>query len=317
MKRRYVKLIGGLVVSVFLAGALSAANYTVSYEVKGDTRKNYLIKEIRMYYHAYADVLFDGVKAADGSMRFTLKDIAATGVRVRTHRNGEKISIVTMAKNISQAKAPFEQLERDFKTKVPFYGPMVKTVDARPFLIGQLGPQSFSFARSALGTHSDMLVKVPMITPEGYGAYDDDYDVYLIMGEVLRMYNHDALPAGGLAAAASGQTKTWSSARLDYTSILNRLLKYADHKAVEYLSFSQSDAFRLQYSVQSNAGDVLTIVGSAAPNVEIASGAKIRSCLRTVKYRVSDGLLLEDKYTVDARANNGVGWTFTANIRMS
>jgi hypothetical protein len=316
MKHVLAKTLGGLALSIFLTGALMAAEYTVSYEVKSDSRKNVIVKEIRMFYQAYADAIFDGVQAADGSMRFTLKDIPTTGVRVRTHRDGEKISIVTAAKNINQAKAPFEQLERDFKTKVPYYGPMVKVVDARPFLIGALSPQSFTFNRSALGTHTTVSCMVPMITPDGYGPYNDSFNVYPIMGEILRMYNHNALPSGGIAAVTSGQTKTWSSPKLNYTSILNQLLTYADHKSREYITFAQSWAFDMKYSVQENAGGVLTVVGKAAPNVEITSGVAIKTCTRTAKYRISDGVLLEDAYVIDARASNGVGWIFMSSIRM-
>jgi len=315
MKNIFAKTLGGLILGVCLTGTLSAAGYTVSYDVKGDTRKNYVVKEIRMYYHAYADAIFEGVRAVDGSMRFTLKDIPNTGIRVRTHRNGEKISIVTMAKNAAQAKAPFAQLENDFKSKVPFYGPMVKTTDARHFLIGAFGSQSFAFLRSALGAQSGVVCAVPMITADEYGPYDDSYNVYLVMGEVLRMYNHDALPAGGIAAVTGGTTM-WTSSHLNFTAILNQLLRYADHKAVEYLSFAQKKTFALQYGVQSNTGGVLTIVGRAAPNVEIASGANIRSIQRTAKYRVNDGTLLEDVFSMDARDSKGIGWSFNCTIKM-
>jgi hypothetical protein len=308
--------LGGLVLSVFLAGTpLSAANYSVSYEVKSDTRRNFIVTEVCMYYHAYADALFDGIQAPDGSMRFTLKDIPNTGIRVRTHRNGEKISLVTAAKNITQAKSHFEQLERNFRN-VPFYGPKIQEVVPRAFLIGDLNPQSFTFTRSALGAFSAVQCRVPMITPAEYGEYDDSFNVYPIMGEVLRMYNFDALPAGGIQAVISGKTKTWAGAWLDYTSILNRLLALADHKAVKYVTFNQEERFRIRYSVQSNTDDVLTIVGSAQPNVDIVSGVIIRRCLRTVKYRISDGLLLEDSYTVDARASSGIGWMFAASLRL-
>jgi hypothetical protein len=267
-----------------------------------------------MHYQAYADAIFDGVQAADGSMRFTLKDIPNTGIRVRTHRNGEKISIVTMAKNTAQAKAPFAQLESDFKTKVPFYGPMVKTTDARHYLIGALSPQAFAFSRSALGTQSGVTCRIPMLAQPEYSAYDDSFDVYLIMGEMLRMFNHDALPAGGIAAVTGGKT-SWAGAALNFTAILNQLLRYADHKAVEYFSFSQSKSFALQYSVQSNTGGILTLIGRATPNVDIGSGAVIRTCQRTVKYRVSDGLMLEDAFSMNAVNDKGIGWSFNCAIR--
>ncbi|MDR2733721.1 MAG: hypothetical protein LBC99_03625 [Spirochaetota bacterium] len=315
MKRILAKTGLCLILSLCLAGALSAENYVISYEMKSDTRKNFIVTDVRMYYHAYADAFFEGVKAADGSMRFTLKDIPNTGVRVRTHRNGEKISLVTAAKNLIQAKSLFGQLETNFRN-VPFYGPMIQEVVPRAFLIGDLNPQSFTFTRSALGTHSAIQCRVPMITPPEYGAYDDSFNVYPIMGEILRMFNHDALPAGGIAAAASGKTKTWMSVRIDYTTTLNKLLALADHKAVKYVDFDQEEPFRIYYKTQSNADGVLTVVGSAQPNVSIASGVSIRRCLRTVKYRVSDGLLLEDSYTVDARASNGVGWMFSAAVRL-
>jgi len=308
--------LAGIVFSVFFAGApLSAATYSVSYEVKSDTRRNFIVTDVRMYYHAYADAFFDGVQAADGSMRFTLKDIPNTGVRVRTHRNGEKISLVSAAKNLAQAKSIFGQLEANFRN-VPFYGPMIQEVVPRAFLIGDLNPQSFTFARSPLGAYSAISVRVPMITPAEYGEYGDSFNVYPIMGEVLRMYNFDALPAGGIAAVTSGKTKTWASGWLDYTSILNRLLALADHKAVKYVTFNQEETFRIRYSVQSNTGDVLTVVGTAQPNVDIVSGVTIRRCLRTVKYRVSDGALLEDSYSVDARKSNGEGWMFAATLRL-
>lgn len=316
MKNIFAKALVVFILGVCFTGALSASTYTVSYDVKGDTRRTIaLVKPIRMYYHARATAIFDSTRVADGSMRFTLRDIPETGVRVRTHRNGEKLSIVTAAKNINQARAPFAQLEREFKTGVPFYGPMINTVDARPFLIGALSPQSFTFARSANGTHSAIACNVPMITPEGFGPYGDSFNVYPIMGEMLRMFNHDALPAGGLAAVVDGTATRWNSVNLNYTSILNQLLHFADHKAVEHLSFRQARAFQLQYSVESNTGGVITIVGSATPNVAIASGASIRSCRRVVRYRVSDGVLLEDTYTIDARPPNGVGWSFTATLR--
>lgn len=307
-------LVSGLGCMLFLA-PLQAASYRLDYDVTSDTRKNYLIKEIRMYYHANASAIFSTTEAADGTLHFSLADIPATGTRVRTHRNGEKLSIVTAGKNLALAKAPFEALEHSFKTRVAYYGPMVKTVDARPFVIGSLAPAAFRFNRTANGLYQGIRINLPMITPAGYGTYDDSFNIYPIMGEVLKLYSHAALPAGGLAAVNAGTVAHWSSGSINLTTVLNSLLTFADYKARKYVTFRQKRDFALQYRPGEKTATTISLIGQARPNVEIASGLAIHRVTRTLTYRKADQALLSDRLVIDARKNNGTGWYFSANLR--
>ena len=298
------------------AFAVEAANYRFQYEVKGDSRKSILIKEFRMYYEAAASALFSGTKLADGSVAFALGAFDRTGYRVRTHRNGEKLSIVTAAKSLGEAKGPFASLESGFKRGVPYYGPMVRTVDARPFVIGATGPQSFTFQRSALGAFSGVAQSVPMVTPAGYGAYGDSFNIYPIMAEIMKFFGHNALPAGGLSAVIDGSARSWRTLPLNFTRNLNSFMYYADAKAQEYVTFAQSWPFSMQYKVAERTATTVTVFGSAWPNVEIASGIAIKSCLRSVKYRLSDRAMLEDVLILNARTSTGLGWVFSASLKM-
>jgi hypothetical protein len=154
-----------------------------------------------------------------------------------------------------------------------------------------------------------------MITPPGYGQYGDSFNVYPIMGEVIKLYSHEALPAGGLSAVLAGTVTRWSSGTINLTSVLNSLLTYADHKAREYVTFRQDRLFRVQYRVGEKTATTITLIGQAWPNAEIASGIAIRGVTRTIKYRISDNALLEDLLVINARNNNGTGWYFTGNLR--
>ncbi len=316
MNRSQCTLLGMTILGCMLSLVpLQAATYRLDYDVKSDTRKNYIVKEIRMYYHASASAIFSGAENSGGGMAFSLADIPATGTRVRTHRNGEKLSIVTAGKNLALARAPFAALERAFKTGVAYYGPMVRTVDVRPFVIGSTAPGAFRFTRTAAGVYQGVSVNMPMITPAGYGPYGDSFNVYPIMGEVIKLYSHDALPAGGISAVIAGTVTRWSSGNINLTSVLNSLLTFADHKAREYVTFEQERGFRVQYRVGEKTATTVSVVGQAWPNVEIASGISIRGVTRTVTYRTADKALLSDVLVINARNNNGTGWYFTANLR--
>ncbi len=317
MKRSHRIFLGIAILGFFLPLLPAhAATYRLDYDVKSDTRKNYIVKEIRMYYHATASALFSATQEANGTMSFALSDIPATGTRVRTHRNGEKLSIVTAGKNLALAKAPFTALERAFKTGVRYYGPMVKTVDARPFTIGSIAPSAFRFTRGWNGIYQGVQVSIPMVTPAGYGPYGDSFNIYPIMGEILKMYSHAALPSGGIERIISGGVSRWTSNGINLTTILNSLLTYADHKAREYVSFEQERAFSLQYQVAEKTATTITIKGQAWPGVEVASGVTIRGVVRTIKYRIADKALLSDILDINARNSNGTGWYFSANLRM-
>jgi hypothetical protein len=315
MKRRL--LTGILFLAMFSAIQAAPPVYNFSYTIQADIRKTIaLVYKFRMFFKAVASADFTGNRSANGDMTFALKTIDKTSYRVRTHRKGEKLSAVTADYTFEKAISFYDRAIADFYRSATDYRNMIKDTDRRAFQIAPTTPDSLGWSRNANGANASFKQSIKYITEPNRGAYNDSFNVYELMIEMARLYNHSCFDEGGLDAAIKDPSRQWLGAPLNLTRNLNKITLEADFKSAEYLDFDQDKPFRLRYRVASVDKDVIMVIGEAKPNIDAGMGLKIREMRRTVRYRISDKTLLEDTLLLRALNSDNRGWYLSCALRI-
>ncbi len=307
-----------LFLMVVLAGSVfgETLNYRFDYKIESDVRKRmYLLYKFKMYYKAKASALFSAKKTGENRYEFNLKKLQSPSYRIRTHRKGSKLSIVTAGMTIDQAKKQYPIALADFKNSAPYYWNMNKTISRRPFKILPLSSRSLSFVRLTNGLNKDFVENINLVKPNNMNKYNDSFNLYRLMGKMLKLYDYTILP-GGSFKEMIGKNHSWQSKKMNYTKALNGLSHLADFKSDKYVKFIQKQSFRLKFSLDSMKNGVATIFGIATPKVSVGMGLKIKRVIRKIRIRLSDEVLLQDYFYLDAKDKNNRGWSFVSNLKL-
>ena len=97
----------------------------------------------------------------------------------------------------------------------------------------------------------------------------------------------------------------WHSPVLDFTENMNGLGTRAAEVVKKFITFKQRRPIKLTYRVVSGTPGILAIHGEAKPQVKIWDGYKIVQVTRDVEIRLSDGVVLGDKFHVEIRKDKG------------
>lgn len=297
----------------------SAGKYSFSYKMSSDVRLNLLfVNAFRMYFEAQAGVIFNSTADSNG-LQFKYSWINGTGWRIRTHRRGSKVSIVTADYSFDRAKSRFLPLFNHFKQVAPFYADLVNRADEkdkiayRPFKIVTSGPLTMAFKRSKNGRITPGSFNLKMQKPADMSVYNDSFNVYRILHAMLDFYGHDALNGQQPSTLQTGTS--WESIALDYTTLLNRIQGLADFKSKKHFSFRQSSPFKLRYRVVSRTADRISIIGLALPGTPVWKGRfKIDQVYRKIILNSNTLEPVEDTVYFDAKSGTQ-GWEFTASLK--
>ena len=296
---------------------LSALRYKFDYDLISDIRKTYaLLYKFRLYYHASASAYFNSWSLGNGKQAFRFAGIADSGYRVRTHRRGQKLSVVTAATTFAQAEAAYNRRIASFRKESPFYSRMIETIAKRPFQILPTTPQSIRFDREINGTFDGYGFALQMIKPSSMPVYSDSFNIYKLLLEMVKAMSHKALPGNTLASLPQGATATWQGPWLNYGAAFSKISLLADYKGRKYFKYAQAHSFRMTYRVLSRSNGKIIVSGVGYPFAEIGMNMKIRMITRTITYRASDGLLLNEQFKMSATTSDKLGWTLRANLTL-
>lgn len=291
-------------------------NYRFNYKIESDIRKRmYLLYKFKMYYKAQATAILQAKKMGASSYRFQVKKLLQPSYRIRTHRKGAKLSIVTAGMSFNQAKAQYPVALADFKNSAPYYWKMNKTIAKRPFKILPINLNSFSFLRSASGLNSNFCKNIKLVKPSGMKRYNDSFNIYKLMSKMLELHNYSILPGVGLKKMLSS-IHSWKSRKMNYTKDLNELSHLADFKSDKYVKFKQGKSFKLKFSLVSTKNGIATIFGVAKPRISVGMGLKIKKVIRKIRIRIKDEVLLQDYFYLDAKDGDNRGWSFVSNLKL-
>lgn len=314
------KLIVLLLAVIVLSGPAFSARYRFSYRMNSDVRLSLaFIQAFRMFFEAQAGILLDSKPTSDG-LQFNYRWINGTGWRIRTHRRGSKVSIVTADYSFDKAKKSYQRLLNYFKKTAPFYAKLVAgdsrsdKIAYRPFKIVSSGPNTLSFTRNKSGGIKTGKFNLYMTKPADMPKYNDSFNIYRILHAMLEFYSHDALN-GKSSSQLTTSAAAWYSKPLNYTALLNKIQKLADYKSKKYFSFNQKSSFRLRYKVVKRDAGKITVIGVAFPDTPVWKGRfKIEKVYRKITVKSGSLEPLEDTVYFDAKSG-GQGWQFRATLK--
>ena len=294
---------------------LSAARYKLDYNLISDIRKTYaLLYKFRLYYHASASAYFNSWKSGS-TQQFRFAGIPDSGYRIRTHRRGAKLSVVTAAYSFSRARAAYGRRIAAFRRETPFYSRMIKTIAKRPFRILPTSSNSLRFSRYADGKYGGFGFNLKMIKPANMPRYNDSFNIYRLMLKMVEMMGQKAYPGRALASLpATG--KSWKSPWINYGRLISRISYLADFKGKKYFKYHQRHSFLMSYKVLSRRNGRITILGTGRPNISIGMSMNIRLITRKIVVRSRDGMVISERFRMLARNSDNLGWTFKANLRL-
>lgn len=292
--------------------------YNFSYFIKGSAKGHVLfIIPFRVFYQASASVDFSAEKDK-GKYKFSSVDISKPGYMIRTLGfSGRSVALLAAHKNREKGKIFSKQLLNNFNSVITGFGKYVKKKYYNLFMIPALTKNTIFFSGSEDGVlvspHSGLQLKR---TNPGR-IMKINFNIYKIMMEVIKAYNHSFLPHGSnLSGLSRMKNKTWFSRDIDFSGILTRSARLAARVFAKIGYLDQERSFRVKYTIVRSDSDILSIRGESFPDVKIWRNIKIRSYSRDIIIRKKDLVLIRDSFYVEVVDKKGRGGFFKATLKL-
>jgi hypothetical protein len=172
------------------------------------------------------------------------------------------------------------------------------------FPVPQLG--AIRFLRELPGIHNRFYFDLELCPTFNREQIKIDFNVYRIMVEFLRIFNHSYLPEG-TDRFYVGQKNKWKSQWLDISEYVNQAAWKVASFLKRFVKFKQKKPFRLNYYWHEIEKDLVEIYGEAHPNIRIWGRFNITAFCRKIRIRKSDSLLIEDAISLEIRNQKGMG----------
>ncbi len=280
--------------------------YRFEYEIQGEASGVILfIFRYRVFFFATASVLLTTKKIDEKTLQFHFENIDKTGYLIGTRGFSGK-TLITAAADYDLKKAQ-QILDKDFsifKEKAPDFSRVIRRRKVFPFKILSQGQNVMAFKRDINGIHRDCSINM-QIKSIKYKKYDFNFKIYPMLLEMVKTYSHSFFPSNWAKISEIKPGMKWHSPELDFSKNMNRIGIRASTIIEKFVTFRQRSPFKLAYRVVSTTPGMLTILGEAVPQVKIWDGYKIMQVTRTIKMKLPDGVVLEDKFYVEIRKEEG------------
>jgi len=281
--------------------------YKFEYTLQGEARGVFLlIFRYRFFFCATASVLLDANKIDEKTVRFHFADIDKTGYLLCTWGFTGK-TLVTGAADYDLKKAQ-QVLDKDlliFKEKAPDFSRFIKRRKGSAFRILSRGKDVMTFKRENSGIHKDCSINMKLQRIRYDKKHDFYFKIYPLLIEMVKLYNHSFLPGNCEKISNLKPGMEWHSPELDLSENMNGIGARATYLVEKHITFRQRKPFRLLYRVLSRTPGKLFIRGEAMPRVKIWDGFKIVVMTRTIEFRLSDGVVLGDKFRIEIFKKRG------------
>jgi hypothetical protein len=276
--------------------------YRFEYTIQGEAAGVLLlIFRYRVFFSATASVLLTAKKIDEKTFQFNFDTIDKTGYLILTRGFTGK-TINTGAADYDLKKVQ-QILDKDFfifKEKAPDFSRFVRRRKVFPFKILSRGKNVMTFKREMSGIHKDYSIDMKLKSVK-HKKKDFYFKIYPMLLEMVKVYSHSFVPGNKKKVSELEPGMEWHSRDLDFTENMNGLGTRAAEVIKKFITFKQRKPFKLAYRVVPGSPGILTIHGEAMPQIKIYDGYKIMQVTRDVEIRLSDGVVLEDKFHVDIR----------------
>ena len=291
-------------------------NYNLAYSLKGATHGHILlIIPFRVYYESFASMNLKAEKSPDGSYEFHFAGIPESGYMMRTSGFLGK-TLVILAAHYDLNKA-LEIAENKLKLfDVPYYTRYIKRRKPFLFKIYSREENSIRFKRYYNGIHAAHYIHFPVLYEYHPEILNIDFNIYKILLEMSRAFNHSFLPEEGLSELINHPEREWRSPPLDYTGNINKIVRTAARIMKKLKRFKQERRFTLTYRLVDINKDQMTIRGSARPEVKVWGDYVIRQFTREVIFRRTDYKVVRDSLAMNIENPESRGLEASVTLRL-
>jgi len=292
--------------------------YDMSYEISGSAKgRILLIFPYRVYYSSGASLTFSVSPAVNGKKLFSLQDVNRIGYMIRTLGfSGRSLGIMTADNDVSKGKSFSVELKKKFTINAPEYSKYIKKSSWNNFLFKKISG-AITFYRTINGINSNLKYNLWLKRSPGEKPLRINFNIYRILGEVIRSYKHSYLPVNKNIPdlIAKGRMK-WKSGKIDFSEMLARSALYSASIFKKIKRLKQEKPFYADYSSEiSDSGDLI-ITGTSKPDMSVWGSFRIRKFSHSVRIRVSDNQLISDSLIIEVYNDSGKGGRFNATLKL-
>ncbi|MEN8154109.1 MAG: hypothetical protein ABFR75_08800 [Acidobacteriota bacterium] len=314
-----VKLV---LLSILLSGNFlfseTKLKYNFSYFLKGNAKGHVLfIIPFRIFYQSFASVDFSAER--DGKkLRFISTDIPEPGHMMRTLGfSGRSFALLVASANRKKGKELSKQLLGDLTSVIPGFGKYIKKKYNNLFSIPSSQKNKIFFYRSEDGISATSYSGLRLKRLNSGKIIKINFNIYKIMMEVVKAYNHSYLPRDlELSDLILIKKKTWFSKNVDFSTLLTRSARFAARIFTKIRPLNQDKPFSIKYSILKSDNNFLILRGEAFPGVKIWHSIKVRSYIRDIIIRKRDLVLTKDSFTVKVTDKKGRGGFINATLKL-
>ncbi len=308
-----------LILTASAIQSIAAAElYEMSYEIYGSAKgRVLLIFPYRVYYSSAASLTFSTSPVKNGGNLFTLYDVGRTGYMIRTLGfSGRSLGIMTADNDVSRGKNLSAELKKEFSLKAPEYSKFIRKSSWNNFLFNKI-QSSIKFLRSSNGINSKMKYRLWLKRSPGEKPLRINFNIYRILGEVIRSFKHSFLPAGkNISDLITAGKMKWTSGKIDFSEMLARSALYSAAIFKKIKRLKQEKPFYADFSSRLSKNGYLKIKGSAEPDVSVWGSFRIKKFIRNVIIRIKDQKLISDNILIEVYNDAGQGGTFRTTLQI-
>ena len=311
---------GAILLIVLVASACADMDdpYRFTCELEGFARgRVLLIFPYRAFYRSRVSAVFRAVPLPDGRKKFRLEKVDDTGIMARTTGfSGRTLVILSADREGERGIAKGRIFWKELREKVPYFPRFIERVKDFQFRFFSSPAGSIVFSRSSGGVHYLEYANPDVRYRHHPEELRINFNLYRIMGEMVRLYNHDFRPPLNTWDFTSGRLipGLWLSDSLDFSASINAIASLASRFVASLRDFRQESRFRLIYSPMPEGAGKIRIHGRSYPDVRIWGSFRIKRLERRIVLEMRSGRLLTDDLEARISKGKGGGMTVTAKL---
>ncbi len=301
---------------LLFSGLYSTKNniYELSFKMSGSAKGHILlIFPYRVFYSSDASLLFKCHKNDRGTT-FELFDVPRTGRLIRTlGLTGRSLGVFTADNNVKNGENLYKNIIANFKTIAPKYSKYIKRTYWNNYYFNKINKR-ITFVRTNQGITKDLKYDFWLKKSPAKKKLKASFNIYLILGEIIKAYNHSFLPPDRKLSDIVGSETSWMSEDIDFSETLRKATLHAAAIFKRIKPIKQKHPFRVTYNASTNRKGTVIIKGETNPEVFVWGSFKITYFSRVVKIRIKDQKLISDSMKIDIFNKSGKGGSFYASI---
>ena len=283
-------------------------SYNITYLVQGEVRGAFLMFiPYRVCFEVSGSVDFKAWKNRFNQYEFTFDRVNKPGYLFRSLGfRARHFVIVAAYHEMDELLVFLVDKLNGLKNRNPAYSEQMQRTRKLLIKIPAKQANGIRFRRDQFGKHDHFCFNLELRPTFNQPRAKIDFNVYRIMIEFLKTFNHSYLPKN-VSNFNINHRYEWKSQWLDFSENINKAAWSVATFIKRFITFKQKHPFRLSYRLNGLDDALIEICGEAHPEVKVWGGYKLKDFYRKVRIRKSDHVLIEDSVYLVIRNQKGRG----------